>query len=47
MPEYNRTPMSGRPAGLSASAVEELISNIALNDLINVDTDESKMGDGD
>ena len=47
MPEYNRTPMSGRPAGMSVSAVEELISNIALNDLTNVDTNEAKMGDGD
>ena len=47
MPEYNRTPSSGQPAGMSASAVVNLISNIALNDLTNVDTDESKMGDGD
>ena len=46
MPEYNRTPMSGRPAGLSATAVEELISNIALNDLTNVTINEAKITDG-
>ena len=47
MPEYNRTPMSGRPAGMSASAVEELISNIALNDLSGVDIDDATLGTGD